>query len=415
MRAVSPQPQTPDASSASTKTPSSGRSSARDRQSRLRQKTASLGEEAEMSPPDQARKNGRLKGRGALSCDAGRFEPTRREAMDDGWRQDDPAPQPKTTVTLERPRTIINYVDSPYVGFDRSINPYRGCEHGCIYCFARPSHAYYGLSSGLDFETQLFAKPNAVQLLEKELRSKKYQPRAIAIGTNTDPYQPVERQHRLMRGILSVLAAFKHPVTILTKSALIERDLDLLAPMAAAGLSRAMLSITTLNPALARTMEPRASTPRRRFDAVRRLAEAGVPVGVMTAPMIPGLNDHEMEALLAEARDAGARFAGYTIIRLPFEVSDLFREWLEAAEPGRADRVMSHIRQMNGGRDYDIEWSRAARPRSQFAQLIDNRFKAACRRLGLSTEIPRLSADDFRPPVEKDDQLSLFDESGLGS
>ena len=414
MRVASQNPKTPDTAPASTKASSPGRSNAPDRPTRLRREKTPLGDEAETPELMASRSKDRLKGRGALSCDAGRFEPTNREDFDDGWDLDDDAGALKTTVTLERPRTIINYVDSPYVGFDRSINPYRGCEHGCIYCFARPSHAYYGLSSGLDFETQLFAKPNAVQLLEKELRSKKYCPRTIAIGTNTDPYQPIERRHRLMRGVLKVLAKFNHPVTILTKSALIERDIDILAPMAQAGVTRAMLSITTLNPALARKMEPRASSPRRRFEAVRKLAAAGVPVGVMTAPMIPGLNDHELEALLDAAREAGASFAGYTIIRLPFEVAHLFREWLEAAEPGRADRVMSHIRQMNGGRDYDVEWSRAARPRSHFAQLIDNRFKAACRRIGLATDIPRLSADTFRPPVEKDDQLSLFDESGIG-
>jgi DNA repair photolyase len=348
------------------------------------------------------------RGRGARSNAPGRYEKFGAEASFEDFDPEDVAPTQPTQVTLETPRSIINYVDSPFVGFDRSINPYRGCEHGCIYCFARPTHAYYGLSAGLDFETRIFAKPNAAELLDRELAAKRYRPRSIAIGTNTDPYQPAERKFAVMRGILMVLTKYNHPVSILTKSALITRDIDLLQPMAMAGLVKAMLSVTTLNAGLARAMEPRASTPTKRLAAIRRLKEAGVPVGVMTAPMIPGLNDHEMERILEAAKDAGADWAGYTIIRLPLEVSGLFREWLEAAFPDRASRVMRHIREMNGGRDYDVEWSRAKAPRSVFAKLIAERFRKAVQRLGLAEEPPRLNLDGFRRPEEDVRQLSLF-------
>jgi DNA repair photolyase len=314
----------------------------------------------------------------------------------------------KTDVTNETSRTIINYISSPFVGFDRSINPYRGCEHGCSYCFARPTHAYYGLSAGLDFETKLFAKPNAAALLDRELSSKSYRPRHIAIGTNTDPYQPIERKFELMRAILAVLAKYNHPVSVLTKSALVTRDLDLLVPMATAGIVKTMLSVTTLNPKLARAMEPRASSPARRLAAIRSLSEAGVPVGVMTAPMIPGLNDHELEDILSAAKSAGAAWAGYTIIRLPLEVSGVFREWLEAAFPDRAAKVLRRIREMNGGRDYDVEWSRAKTPRSVFTKLIKERFDRATRRIGLSPDAPRLDPTLFRRPEAAHCQLSLF-------
>lgn len=356
----------------------------------------------EARPPNQA------KGRGARSNASGRFESLARECEADGWPETEEPPPLKTEVTTETPRTIINYVASPFVGFDRSINPYRGCEHGCSYCFARPTHAYYSLSPGLDFETRLFAKPNAAILLDRELAAKAYRARHIAIGTNTDPYQPIERKFELMRGILAVLAKYNHPVSVLTKSALIERDIDLLAPMAAAGIAKTMLSITTLDPKLARSMEPRASTPAKRLDAIRRLKDAGIPVGVMTAPMIPGLNDHEMESLLDAAMDSGAQWAGYTVIRLPLEVSTLFREWIEAAFPDRAARVMRHIRDMNGGRDYDAQWSRASSPRSVFAKLLDERFKKATRRIGLSATAPKFEKDLFRRPEESKSQLSLF-------
>ncbi|MEL6359679.1 MAG: PA0069 family radical SAM protein [Pseudomonadota bacterium] len=356
-------------------------------------------------------------GRGARSNLAGRYEPFQRSAVDDGWTVNDcegseePPPPLRTHMTVERPKSIINYVDSPFVSFDRSINPYRGCEHGCIYCFARPTHAYYGLSPGLDFEQKLFAKPDAADLLRKELSARKYKPAPIAIGTNTDPYQPAERSYQIMRGILKVLTEFNHPVSILTKSALIERDVDLLAPMAEKGLVKAMVSITSLDRYLSRTMEPRASTPEKRLKAVTHLAQAGIPTGVMTAPVIPGLNDHEIEGLVEVIKQAGAQFAGYTIVRLPLEVAGLFQEWLETAFPDRARRVLNHIRDMNGGRIYDPKWSRAEEPRSTVAKLIDQRFTAACRRHNLSTDIPILNAAGFQRPVEKTPQLSLFSES----
>ncbi|MFZ5616165.1 MAG: PA0069 family radical SAM protein [Pseudomonadota bacterium] len=358
--------------------------------------------------PREDRPPARAKGRGARSNASGRFEPLSREAADDGWAVEEDLPPLRTDVTAETPRTIINYVDSPFVGFDRSINPYRGCEHGCIYCFARPTHAYYGLSAGLDFETKLFAKPNAPLLLDRELASKSYRPRQIAIGTNTDPYQPIEKRYELMRGILAVLAKYNHPVSVLTKSALIMRDIDLLVPMAGANIVKTMLSVTTLDARLARAMEPRASTPKKRLAAIAALRKAGVPVGVMTAPMIPGLNDHEMEEILEASKEAGAAWAGYTVIRLPLEVSGLFREWLEAAFPDRAQRVMHHIRDMNGGRDYDAQWSRAKSPRSVFAQLLDERFKKATKRIGISKDAPKLDPELFRRPEGKTAQLSLF-------
>jgi DNA repair photolyase len=360
---------------------------------------------SEGMPPDRAR------GRGAKSNASGRYEKLARETASDGWDIEEETAPSRTEIVLEAPRKIINYIDSPFVGFDRSINPIRGCEHGCIYCFARPTHAYYGMSPGLDFETKLFAKPSAAALLRRELSAKSYHPKHIAIGTNTDPYQPAEKRLQIMRGILETLLEFRHPVTILTKSQLITRDIDVLKKMAELGLVRTMLSVTTLDPLLARAMEPRASAPKRRLAAIRELAEAGVPVGVMTAPMIPGLNDDEMESLLDAAKEAGAQFAGYTILRLPLEVAGLFREWLEAAFPDRAGRVMRLIREINGGRDYDPQWSRARAPRSVYAKLISERFHNAARRIGLDGDLKKLRLDRFRPPAEKTPQLSLFDES----
>ncbi|MEQ1931319.1 MAG: PA0069 family radical SAM protein [Parvularculaceae bacterium] len=347
-------------------------------------------------------------GRGAQSNASGRYEPAARERVDDGWEMDEPPADPRTEVTLETPRKIINYVDSPFVGFDRSINPIRGCEHGCIYCFARPTHAYYGLSPGFDFETKLFAKPNAAALLKRELSAKAYSMKHIAIGTNTDPYQPAEKRLKLMRGILQTLLDFRHPVSVLTKSALIVRDIDLLKAMAGFGVVKTMLSVTSLDPKLARAMEPRASAPKRRLEAISRLAAEGVPVGVMTAPMIPGLNDEELEALLDAAKAAGAQFASYTIIRLPLEVSTLFREWLEAKYPARSGKVLRAIREMNGGRDYDPQWSRSREPRTVYARLIAERFSKATRRLKLDEEPPKLRHDLFRRPEEKTAQLSLL-------
>jgi DNA repair photolyase len=352
--------------------------------------------------------NTRGKGRGAQSNESGRYEALTREPSDDGWDIEEELKPFKTDVTIETPRKIINYVDSPFVGFDRSINPIRGCEHGCVYCFARPTHAYYGLSPGLDFEARLFAKPNAATLLRRELSSKKYVPKHIAIGTNTDPYQPVEKQFQLMRGILGVLRDFRHPVSVLTKSMLVTRDLDLLKPLAAQDLTKVMLSVTTLNPRLARAMEPRASTPRRRLEAIKILASEGIPAGVMTAPMIPGLNDDELESLLEAAKDAGAGFAGFTILRMPLEVSALFKEWLEAHYPDRASKVLKQVREMNNGRDYDPQWSRSREPKTVYAKLIAERFSKATRRLSLDGESPKLRFDLFERPKQETPQLSLF-------
>jgi len=353
------------------------------------------------------------KGRGARSNASGRYEAEQREAIDDGWdagEVDDGEELPplRTEVTIETPRKIINKNTSPYVGFDRSINPYRGCEHGCIYCFARPSHAYMGLSAGLDFETKLFAKPAAASLLEKELSDPKYKPRVVAMGTNTDPYQPIERKFRIMRGVLAVFSRFNHPVTILTKAHLITRDIDILAPMAAKNLTRAMVSITTQDRALARSMEPRASAPPKRFDAIKQLTDAGVATGIMTGPMIPGLNDDEMESILEKAAALGASFAAHTIIRLPLEVSPLFQEWLEAFAPDRARRIMRHIRDMNGGKDYDPHWSRGREIKTPYAQLITQRFRAARARLGFDRERTPLDLSQFAVPSEVSGQLSLF-------
>lgn len=371
------------------------------------------------SPPRPGgdRPPGGGKGRGARSNQSGRYEKEAREAVDDGWGidaepfdGDGEIPALKTDVTIERPKKIITFNKSPFVGFDRSINPYRGCEHGCIYCFARPTHAYMGLSPGLDFESRLFAKPGAAALLSKELANPRYKPRVVAMGTNTDPYQPIERKFRIMRGVLETFASFHHPVTILTKSGLVMRDIDILAPMAERKLTRVMLSITTRDNALARMMEPRAASPGKRFETVRRLSQAGICVGVMTAPMIPGLNDDEMESLLEEAKDAGAAFAGYTIIRLPLEVSQLFQEWLETYAPARAGRVMRHIREMNGGKDYDVDWSRGREIKAPYARLISQRFKKAAARLGLDGDKPPLDLSSFRVPAAQNPQMHLFDE-----
>ncbi|PQA87735.1 PA0069 family radical SAM protein [Hyphococcus luteus] len=348
------------------------------------------------------------KGRGARSNDSGRYEKDRREELYDGWDLEEELPPFKTEVTLETPRKIVTFNNSPYVGFDRSINPYRGCEHGCIYCFARPTHAYMGLSPGLDFETKLYAKPSAPKLLEKELSNPRYRPMPIAMGTNTDPYQPVERRMQIMRGILTVFAKFNHPVTILTKSQLITRDLDILAPMAEKNLTRAMISITTEDKALARSMEPRASAPKWRFEAIRKLSETGIVTGIMTGPMIPGLNDDEMETIMEKAASLGATFSAFTILRLPLEVSPLFQEWLEAYAPNRAKRIMRHIREMNGGKDYDPQWSREREIKTPYAQLIAQRNRAARARLGFNRERASLDLSRFRVPETVSGQMDLF-------
>jgi len=359
---------------------------------------------------DRRVREGLRRGRGAALNPAGRFESQNMQAVDDGWWQDEPSVL-KTTVTIETPRSIIAKNTSPDQPFDRSINPYRGCEHGCIYCYARPSHAHIGLSSGLDFETKLFAKPNAAGLLAKELSHPKYQPKPIFIGTNTDPYQPIEKQFEIMREILTVLAAAQHPVEIITKSALILRDLDILAAMAEKNLVRVALSMTTLDKKLARAMEPRASTPSRRLHTVRELAAAKIPVSVMVAPIIPGLTDHEMEKILNEAAGCGADRADYILLRLPLEVAPLFKDWLLREYPDHYRRVFSLLHSMRGGKDYDSEWHSRFRGRGPFADLLARRFELAVKRLGLDRVRPALlSLDKFTPPHPRAQsaQLSLF-------
>ncbi|MGJ8559267.1 MAG: PA0069 family radical SAM protein [Litorimonas sp.] len=356
----------------------------------------------------------RDKGRGARSNVSGRYEPLSRERSDEDWDalpREDRTPV-KTTLTTETPRTIINKVTSPYVGFDRSINPYRGCEHGCVYCFARPTHAYYGLSAGLDFETRLYAKPSGPALLTRELSNPRYTVRPIMIGTNTDAYQPVEREQRIMRGLLQVLSDFRHPVSILTKSNLITRDLDILGPMAARGLARAMISITTQDRALARAMEPRCPTPERRFEALGKLVTAGIPTGIMLGPMIPGLNDSELESIMARAAELGASYSAYTVLRLPQEVSPIFQEWLDAFAPTRARRIMNHIRTINGGRDYDPHWSRGegSEVKTPFRKLIAQRYALSQKRTGIIPRADRVPLDclQFRVPESVSGQGDLF-------
>ena len=295
-------------------------------------------------------------GRGALSNASSRYDDEKKIRTTDGWDIEDELPPLRTTLTKDATRSILARNTSPDVPFDRSINPYRGCEHGCIYCFARPTHAYLGLSPGLDFETKILFKPDAAKLLVAELAAPKYRPDVVAMGTNTDPYQPVEREMKITRSILKVLSDFNNPVGIVTKNHLVTRDIDILADMARRNLAEVFLSVTTLDKELARDMEPRASAPHRRLDAIKALADAGVPVGVMTAPMIPGLNDHEMEAILEKATEAGATRAGFTVLRLPLEIKDLFDEWLRANRPDRAEKVLSLVRQMRGGALYQAEF-----------------------------------------------------------
>ena len=337
------------------------------------------------------------RGRGAKSNDTGRFEAFTHHAFDDGWEPDEERPaQLQTTLQAEAARKIITHNDSPDIGFNASINPYRGCEHGCIYCFARPSHAHMGLSPGIDFETKLFFKPEAARLLEKELSNPRYRCERIQLGANTDPYQPIERKLNITRGVLQVLSRFRHPVTITTKNALVARDKDILGPMGQANLAMVSISITTLDRRLARAMEPRASTPERRLQALRELSDAGVPTMVGFAPVIPGLNDHEMEAVMERAAEAGARAAHYVAIRLPWEIKDLFREWLEAETPDRAKRVMSLIRQMRGGKDYDAAWGKRATGEGPVAAVISRRFKLAKARFGLDQPYQSLDVTQFR-------------------
>jgi DNA repair photolyase len=342
--------------------------------------------------PDETAPDRPRKGRGAVTNRTGRFEAETRDAVLDEWPGDGEDPPPlRTTLSIDTARRIITYNKSPDIPFDRSINPYRGCEHGCVYCFARPTHAYMGLSPGLDFESKLFAKPDAARLLERELAKEGYQPRTIAIGTNTDPYQPIERQWRIMREILEVLDKHNHPVGIVTKSALVLRDIDILARMAEKGLAKVALSVTTLDRRLARTMEPRASTPPKRLEAIRTLNEAGVPASAMMGPVIPGLNDQEIERILESAVAAGAKEAGYVILRLPLEVSPIFKDWLLRHYPDRFRHVMSLVRSMRGGKDYDSEWGKRMKGSGPYAWQIGRRFEMAAKRLGLNTERRQLS------------------------
>jgi DNA repair photolyase len=346
--------------------------------------------------------------RGSITNLAGRYEREVREVFDDGWSEDEAPPPLKTETSFEQARTIITRNQSPDIPFDRSINPYRGCEHGCSYCYARPSHAYLGLSPGLDFETKLTAKPNAAALLERELSAPGYQARPIALGSNTDPYQPIEREHRITRAVLEVLARHNHPVTIVTKNALVARDIDILAPMAEKGLVRVAVSLTTLDRHMARTMEPRATTPARRVETMRILTKAGIPVSVMTAPIIPALNDHEIESLLEAAHEAGATGAGYVLLRLPLELRDLFREWLLAHHPGKLRHVMSMVQSTRGGKDYVADFATRHKGTGLYAELIGKRHKLACERLGLGKKYQKLRTDLFTPPTRPGQQLDLF-------
>ncbi|BCT92204.1 radical SAM protein [Lysobacter helvus] len=366
---------------------------------------------------DDARKaTAPIKGRGAASRVAGRFEKTTRTGEDDGWGSvydesidgsDALPPHPATHVTEERARSIVTRNDSPDVGFNVSLNPYRGCEHGCVYCFARPSHAYLDLSPGLDFETKLYAKTNAVERLRAELAKPGYVAEPMALGINTDAYQPIERRYHITRDVLEVLAETKHPVSFVTKSGLIERDVDLLARMAKDRLVSVYFSITTLDNHLASKMEPRATAPHGKLRAMRALHEAGVPVGVMVAPVIPMITDHELEHILEAAKDHGAGAAGYTLLRLPHELKDVWREWLELHYPERAAHVMSLIRQMRGGKDYDSRFGTRMRGEGPFAQLLQQRFRKAHARLGFG-RLPPLDASHFVPPRKPSPQAELF-------
>jgi DNA repair photolyase len=354
--------------------------------------------------------SGSVRGRGVTRRPAPRYASTRSEPVDDGWgRDEEPAPL-RTHVTEERPRRVISRNDSPDVPFELSINPYRGCEHGCVYCFARPSHAYMGLSPGLDFETELFAKTGAAGCLRAELARPGHVCRPIALGINTDAYQPVERRLRITRELLEVLYETHHPVTIVTKSALVERDLDLLAPMARAGLAQVAVSLTTLDRELARRMEPRAAAPQRRLETVRTLSEAGVPVSLLVAPLIPVLTDGEMEEILDAGARAGAKAAGYVLLRLPLEVAELFEDWLRTHVPLKADHVLVRIRDSHGGRLYDARFGHRMTGDGPYATLLRQRFRLARRRAGLGHRMPELDMSQFVPPrvPSKDGQLDLF-------
>lgn len=369
---------------------------------------AGMGDKTNLDPAIRAA------GRGAVSNRVGRFEALDREVVDDDWDRDDTPGILRTQVRIETPRSLITYNRSPDLPFDRSINPYRGCEHGCIYCFARPTHAYLGMSPGLDFETRLIARPDAAQVLARELQHRRYVPRPIAIGTNTDPYQPIEKQYEIMRACLGVLSDFNHPVAIVTKGALIERDLDILGPMGRGGLLRVGISVTTLDARLSRLLEPRAPAPKRRLEVIRALAAAGVPVRVMSSPIIPGLTDTELEAILQAGAEAGADAASWIMLRLPREVSPLWQEWLARHYPDRADKVMNLLRDMHGGKDYDAQWGRRLRGEGPYAEMIAHRFDTAARKLRLNQPQPELRCDLFKVPPRVGDQMTLFEDAADG-
>lgn len=365
-----------------------------------------------------ARLNARARGRGARSNVSSRYERAHVEPFDDGWTSEDEAVPPLRTQTIpERPKTAITYNTSPDLHFDRTINPYKGCEHGCIYCYARPNHAYRGLSAGLDFETKIFVKTGLDEALKRDLAKKSYEVAPIVLAGDTDIYQPLERELKVTRSILEVLDAHNHPVSLVTKSSMILRDLDILSSMAERGLVSATLSLTTLDKTLARTMEPRASAPYRRLQAIQQLATMGVPVNVLTAPIVPGLNDDEIERMLQSAQSAGAGHAGYVMLRLPLEIEPLFEEWLAAHYPDRASRVMNLVRGMHGGKAYDSRFGHRQRGDGPYAQMIADRFNSAAKRLGLDAERPRLRCDLFRrpeAPVRAGVQLSLFGDASEG-
>ncbi|WP_373353641.1 PA0069 family radical SAM protein [Pseudoroseicyclus sp. CXY001] len=350
----------------------------------------------------------RRRGRGARGNPANRYEAAVRQRVWDGWDLPEELPPIRTEVSDERAGRIISKNTSPDLPFNLSINPYRGCEHGCIYCFARPSHAYLGLSPGLDFETRLIAKPDAAAMLEKELSAPGYRPEVIAIGTNTDPYQPLEKERRVMRQVLEVLAAHRNPVAITTKGTLIERDIELLAPLAAEGLVRVGISVTTLDAGLARAMEPRVPSPARRLATIRRLSAAGIPVRLMIAPVVPALTDHELEKIVAAGAEAGAVAASMIVLRLPLEVAPLFRDWLAAHVPDRAARVMGRVQELHGGRDYDATFGRRMSGQGPWAALLRHRFMLALERHGLARSLPPLRTDLFKVPPKVGDQLALF-------
>ncbi|SFS11903.1 PA0069 family radical SAM protein [Yoonia litorea] len=360
-----------------------------------------------MHKPNQT-KQATARGRGAGYNPDIRFDRVSRASFDDGWDMVEDLPVLRTQVREESAKTIISTNRSPDLSFDQSINPYRGCEHGCIYCFARPSHAFLGLSPGLDFETQLTVKPNAAMLLEKALRNPRYTPKTIAIGTNTDPYQPIEKTREIMREILGVLSDFNHPLAIVTKGTLIGRDIDLLAPMAAKGLLRVGISVTTLDPEVSRKLEPRVPNPAARLRVIRALSDAGIPVRVMISPVIPALTDHEVEAIVAAAKDAGAVAASSILLRLPREVAPLFRDWLATHYPDRAARIMNRVRELHGGKDYDPTFGKRMTGQGVWAELQHQRFKQASARYGLDRRLPPLRTDLFAVPPQAGDQMALF-------